>query len=114
MLNAGISWGYFFDHSPFEPHCNAHPNNFLVLPKHLSSGILGPLDFDFSYERDNFVSTIEDFPDKFGKYDESTFSCWINTETYELDKALQGEENMSNFSYNEGEPKKKCILEQLF
>lgn len=28
----GINWGYFFDHNPFEPHCNAHPNNFIVLP----------------------------------------------------------------------------------
>ena len=26
-----ISWGYFIDHNLFEPHCNAHPNNFLVL-----------------------------------------------------------------------------------
>lgn len=25
-----ISWGYFTDHNPFEPHCNAHPNNFIV------------------------------------------------------------------------------------
>ena len=28
----GINWGYFIDHNPFEPHCNAHPNNFVVLP----------------------------------------------------------------------------------
>ena len=27
-----ISWGYYCDHNPFEPHNNAHPNNFLVLP----------------------------------------------------------------------------------
>ena len=26
-----ISWGYFTDHNPFVPHCNAHPNNFVVL-----------------------------------------------------------------------------------
>lgn len=26
-----ISWGYFTDHNPFEPHCNAHPNNFVIL-----------------------------------------------------------------------------------
>ena len=26
-----ISWGYYVDHNLFEPHCNAHPNNFLVL-----------------------------------------------------------------------------------
>ncbi len=33
VLEAGrVNWGYFFDHNPFEPHCNAHPNNFIVLP----------------------------------------------------------------------------------
>jgi len=32
-LEAGrINWGYFLDHNPFEPHCNAHPNNFIILP----------------------------------------------------------------------------------
>lgn len=25
-----ISWGYYTDHNPFEPHCNAHPNNFVI------------------------------------------------------------------------------------
>jgi molybdopterin/thiamine biosynthesis adenylyltransferase len=28
----GINWGYFIDHNPFEPHCNQHPNNLIVLP----------------------------------------------------------------------------------
>ena len=49
-----ISWGYFIDHNPFEPHCNAHPNNFVVLdleadynPHHR---VLAPLDFDMTYE----------------------------------------------------------------
>ena len=28
----GINWGYFIDHDPFEPHCNQHPNNFVILP----------------------------------------------------------------------------------
>jgi hypothetical protein len=112
MLEAGISWGYFFDHSPFEPHCNAHPNNFIILPKEKKAGILAPLDFDFSYEKQNFISTIEENPETFGKYDESLFSSWINQETYELDKALQGEENMSNFSYSEGGTPEKSVLEK--
>ena len=33
LEDSGINWGYFFDHNPFEPHCNSHPNNFLVLPR---------------------------------------------------------------------------------
>ena len=32
LEGSGINWGYFFDHNPFEPHCNSHPNNFLILP----------------------------------------------------------------------------------
>lgn len=28
---AEICWGYFTDHNPYEPHCNSHPNNFLVI-----------------------------------------------------------------------------------
>lgn len=30
-----IMWGFFFDHNPAEPHCNSHPNNFIVLPPDL-------------------------------------------------------------------------------
>lgn len=32
LENHRINWGYFFDHNPFEPHCNAHPNNYIALP----------------------------------------------------------------------------------
>lgn len=32
LLTNQINWGYFLDHSPFEPHCNHHPNNFIILP----------------------------------------------------------------------------------
>lgn len=60
-----ISWGYFTDHNPFEPHCNAHPNNFVVMfpqdaPHH---NVLAMLDFDMAYEFDSFVNTI--WPDPF-------------------------------------------------
>jgi hypothetical protein len=65
-----ISWGYFTDHNPFEPHCNAHPNNFVILdlldkanPNH---NLLAPLDFDMAYDYDTFVCTVEDIP-AFGK-----------------------------------------------
>ena len=49
-----ISWGYFFDHNPFIPHCNAHPNNFVVLdlfaPYNQFHNLLAPLDFDMAYD----------------------------------------------------------------
>mmetsp|Transcript_45057 Transcript_45057/g.32935 ORF Transcript_45057/g.32935 Transcript_45057/m.32935 type:complete len:89 (+) Transcript_45057:43-309(+) len=61
-----ISWGYFVDHNLFEPHCNAHPNNFIVLdldhPENHSHNILAPLDFDMAYDFDIFVCTVEDIP----------------------------------------------------
>ena len=31
MLLNDINWGYYKDHSLHVFHCNAHPNNFVVL-----------------------------------------------------------------------------------
>jgi hypothetical protein len=100
-----ISWGYYVDHNLFEPHCNAHPNNFLVLdpqaefnPQHT---LLAPLDFDMTYDFDTFVSTVEDNPATFGKQDREQFDSWAGLEKYEMEKALGGEENMANFSYGD-------------
>lgn len=59
-----ISWGYFTDHDPFQPHCNAHPNNLVVLdPTQNEHGnLLGVLDLDFAYTYDAFINTIEADP----------------------------------------------------
>lgn len=27
----GINWGYFIDHNQAMPHCNAHPNNLILV-----------------------------------------------------------------------------------
>lgn len=55
-----ISWGYFVDHNPFEPHCNAHPNNFIILDlnhtENVGKNLLSPVDFDMTYNFDTFVS----------------------------------------------------------
>lgn len=58
MIENDISWGYFFDHCPFQPHCNSHPNNFLVWSD--TDNFLAPLDFDFCYEWKGFISTIQE------------------------------------------------------
>jgi hypothetical protein len=97
-----ISWGYFIDHNLFEPHCNAHPNNFLVLDLSTSGNLLAPLDFDMTYDFDTFVSIVEDTPATFGTQDRELFDSWSGAEKYELEKALGGEENMANFSYGDG------------
>ena len=109
-----ISWGYFTDHNPFEPHCNAHPNNLVVLDPLTNHhrNLLGVLDLDLAYGSDTFVNTIEPDPEfftdadnlsiqqgKYGTRDLVQFDDWLNSEKYELELALGGNENMANFSY---------------
>lgn len=79
-----INWGYFIDHNPFEPHCNAHPNNFVVLPPGQPS-LLAPVDFDLSFEEEGFFSPFT------GTYDRSLFDSWLSSEAVELERALAGE-----------------------
>ena len=59
-----ISWGYFTDHNPFEPHCNAHPNNFIVqFPfKSEHNNLLGMVDLDMAFEFDSFVNSVAPDP----------------------------------------------------
>lgn len=65
-----ISWGYFTDHNPFEPHCNAHPNNFVVtMPSsNTNNNVLALVDLDMAFEFDTFVNTVA--PDPFFFTDE--------------------------------------------
>eukprot|EP00352_Strombidinopsis_acuminata_P002099 CAMPEP_0176396780 /NCGR_PEP_ID=MMETSP0126-20121128/44556_1 /TAXON_ID=141414 ORGANISM="Strombidinopsis acuminatum, Strain SPMC142" /NCGR_SAMPLE_ID=MMETSP0126 /ASSEMBLY_ACC=CAM_ASM_000229 /LENGTH=107 /DNA_ID=CAMNT_0017770611 /DNA_START=763 /DNA_END=1086 /DNA_ORIENTATION=+ len=62
-----LSWGFFTDHNPFEPHCNAHANNFLVLdPLENSQGQLtAAIDFDLAYNWDTFVNTVQPEADEY-------------------------------------------------
>ena len=59
-----ISWGYYTDHNPFEPHCNAHPNNFIVTDPLTTKNhtILAIVDFDLAFEFESFVNTIDPDP----------------------------------------------------
>ncbi|KAJ4453714.1 putative Adenylyltransferase and sulfurtransferase MOCS3-1 [Paratrimastix pyriformis] len=87
----GISWGYFIDHSEFEPHCNSHPNNFVVLPPalgergHRRTQLLGPLDFDMAFCRNEFISKYS------GTRDLELFDSWTASEVSEMQKALGGD-----------------------
>jgi hypothetical protein len=49
-----INWGYFIDHNQFEPHCNSHPNNFVVVPEVYggNSQLLAAVDFDLSFTKE--------------------------------------------------------------
>ena len=75
-----------------------------------NNNILGVLDFDLSYDLETFVNTME--PDiefgketfdkmksNLGKQDREQFDDWVNSEKYELEASLGGQENMANFTY---------------
>ena len=109
-----ISWGFFTDHNQFEPHCNAHANNFVVVdPRSNKDGnILAVVDLDMAFCLSEFVNTIEPDPfffsdaenlqlqtDRFKTNDRAQFDDWNNSEKYELEVSLAGLENMANFNY---------------
>jgi len=75
----GISWGTYSDQLA-TMHCNAHPNNFVVLSAEESSNNqwIAPLDFDMAYDWDSFVG------------DEEAFKSNSNTEKQALKTALCG------------------------
>eukprot|EP00753_Platysulcus_tardus_P006318 PLAT1408.2.p1 GENE.PLAT1408.2~~PLAT1408.2.p1 ORF type:complete len:464 (+),score=217.45 PLAT1408.2:367-1758(+) len=91
LRDADINWGYFIDHNPFEPHCNAHPNNLVVLPPAPGrTQLLAPVDFDMAFPRAAFAAE-----------DASLFDAWQHSSRAELQRALGGEENMGNFVYGD-------------
>jgi len=96
--DSNINWGYYADHNVLY-HCNAHPNNFIILPQGSSRNLLAPLDFDLAFNKENFIN-IEEGSETYGKYDERTFDTFLNCERYSLEEALSGEENMANFGYS--------------
>ena len=62
---SGYLWGSYQDHNAQEFHCNAHPDNLVVLSKDQclsnkkSLQILAPLDFDITYKKENSISLYE-------------------------------------------------------
>lgn len=81
------------DHNPYEPHCNAHPNNFLVIdPLSNETGcITAALDFDLAFDFTSFVNTVEPDPEvftdgenraiqkeRFCTNDREQFDDWLN------------------------------------
>lgn len=94
-----INWGYYYDHHPYLAHCNAHPNNFIVLPDdHPGVNLLAPLDFDLAFHQNEFINI--NYDDKtYGEYDEQIFNDFVQNENISLELALTGLENMDNFQY---------------
>lgn len=76
MLQKEINWGYFKDHHPYMYHCNAHPNNMVVLDKEINSeNLIGPLDFDLAFSKREFINiNADEF--SYGKYDSKLFDSY--------------------------------------
>lgn len=54
---ANLSWGTYQD--AIGGHCNAHANNFVILPpseQKATGHLLAPLDFDMAFDRDSFLA----------------------------------------------------------
>jgi len=94
-----LNWGYYFDHHPYLAHCNAHPNNFAILPENaFFENILAPLDFDLAFEEHEFINIS--YEDKtYGEFDKEVFKAFMEQERISLELAFTGMENMDNFQY---------------
>lgn len=81
-----ISWGTYRD--ALGNHCNAHPNNLVILPPDRDSpesNFLAPLDFDMAYDRANF-----NLFESQGKRDEKLMKLWLTQERNAFRVALSG------------------------
>ena len=56
-------WGTYYEqhNNQFQWYTNAHPNNFIVLPKG-NENLLAPVDFDYNYSSDKYINIIETSP----------------------------------------------------
>ena len=92
-----INWGYYIDHHPYLAHCNAHPNNFVVLSQK-NKNFVAPLDFDLAFQKDEFINI--DYESKnYGKNDKELFDSLLYQEKFQFELSLTGIENMDNFQY---------------
>ncbi|KAL5476146.1 hypothetical protein EMCRGX_G026057 [Ephydatia muelleri] len=96
MEECGINWGYFIDHNPFEPHCNCHPNNFIILPPG-EEKLLAPVDFDLAFRGERFFSPYT------GQGDTELFQSWIHTEYEEMGRTLGGDQSNTGVQTSSGE-----------
>jgi hypothetical protein len=74
---SGYLWGTFCDHGLFDLHCNAHPDNLIVLPirENISDyQLIAPVDFDMSFAKDQAVSVWTDPPEPDPSYVTSQFA----------------------------------------
>jgi hypothetical protein len=60
FIDNDFNWGYYRDHHRGLYHCNAHVNNFVVLPPG-HPNLLACIDFDLAFRKHEFISIEYDF-----------------------------------------------------
>ena len=95
------NWGFFADHDPWDMHCNAHLNNYIVLApgEESSKNLLAPVDFDLAFTRTDFVHLLREDVDSYGLQDNTIFDMFLGNQRYPLELGVAGIENM-DFMYN--------------
>ena len=93
MHDQGISWGTYAD--DLGTHCNAHVNNFVILPEDPSNPtrrMLAPLDFDMAFTRSNFLllSAPVDDPVAAAQLSAAQLDEWMLLERRGLECCLAG------------------------
>jgi len=105
-----FNWGTYNGHSPLDTFCSAHYNNFIVLPAKYSC-LLSPIDFDLSFQRNNFINNDKQ-SDTFGKHDELKFDKFMNREINKLlYNIINPNENYN--SYDEKDENLKIKLKNI-
>jgi hypothetical protein len=103
MQDNDINWGTYED-LPFRLHCNAHTDNYVIIPKGKAknNNLLAILDFDLAFFRENFISILnereEDY-ETYGKYDKFLYDMYINLERQHIEWELAGSENMHVYDF---------------
>lgn len=69
-----LNWGYYSDHDTAF-HCNAHPNNFVILPQG-GNNLIAPLDFDMAFFEEEFININNDEA-TYGENDRALFTSYM-------------------------------------
>ena len=97
LQEAHINWGTYIDRE-IDYHCNAHANNFVILPQGNDS-LLAPLDFDLAFSKEKMIILSKN-ADSFGQHDDSFWENYINSEFINLSQNLCGAPDYNHESEN--------------
>lgn len=112
LTDAGINWGFYYDHDANTPMASSHPDNFVLLPEPAPGKrpkqLVAPIEFDKAYTRESFLlGTLREGEDghrwpteeDIGAQDTAKYNRWLNRETYALEMSLGGDKGHANTDY---------------